>query len=248
MPVVATSAYNTLGSILPEVLKCLNDQSGNLWTIPAAGQPSVPAGFIDLTPSMNLAYRKIQANLANIGMGRFKTDNFKFTVPKIAAIDPSLQVFINEATQPPNTLPPDLLTPTALWERALGSQDDFVPIEDTTESGGLPSEPQGPFLRIWEWRDDELCFLGATEDREVRMRYVKQLPTLSDAASVVSIRNIRSAFVYFTAALELAARGSPLSAIYDTKGSDALEVVMNRETRQSQALPRRRRPYSSRTR
>ena len=247
MPVIPTSGYSTLAAILPEVLKCLNDASGNLWTIPTVGNTTVPAGFINLIPSMNLAYRKIQANLANIGSPTFITDEKLFVVPAVLVIDPSIQVIINEATAPPNNLPSDLLVPSKLWERQNGSVDNFQPMTDLTDKGGLPSQAQGSSLMMWEWREDGLCFIGATQDRQVRMRYVKQLPALSDEASQLLIRNCRSSFVYFTSAIELASRGSPLAEKWDAAGNDALEVVMNRETRKSQGQPTRRRPFSSRS-
>lgn len=247
MPVVGTSAYSTLADILPEVLKLLNDQSGRLWAIPATGQTDVPAGFINLIPAMNLAYRKIQANLANIGSATFVTDISYFVVPAVAQIDPAVQVVINEATAPPNSLPSDLLIPLEMWERQNGSADDFQSMIDLTYKGGLPSEPQAMALRFWEWRGDGIYFIGAIQDEQVRLRYQKQLPVLSDASSQILIRNCRSAFAYFTAAIELAPRGSPVAEKWDAAGNDALEVIMNRETRKSQSTGVRRRPFSSRS-
>lgn len=257
MPVIQTSSYSTLIFILPEVLKCLNDlpdtftpgtsNTGRLWGIPPTGQLTPGVGFVNLIPSMQLSYRKIQANLANIGATRFKADNVDLVVPAVAQIDPSVQVEINEATAPPNNLPSDLLSPTKIWERQNLTANDFQIMNDMTEKGGLPSEPQGSALRMWEWRDDSLCFIGATIDTQIRLRYVKQLPELVDASSQMLIRNARSSFVYFTAALELAPRGSPLAERYDSAGNDALEVIMNRETRKAQSTPVRRRPFSSRS-
>src|SRR6185437_1440647 len=106
-----------------------------------------------------------------------------------------------DATAAPNQLPSDLLVPLKLWERAAGSSDDFLEMWDLTDHGGLPSQPQGAGLQFWEWRADGLYFLGATQDRQIRLRYQKAYPDLVDATSPVLIRNAQEAIAYFTAAM-----------------------------------------------
>ncbi|MGB6429176.1 MAG: hypothetical protein WBF06_01210 [Candidatus Acidiferrales bacterium] len=99
MPVVATSAYNTAGTITSLVRSLLNDAAGNLFTDTV------------LMPYANAAYRKVQRALANIGSASFITDDVLLVVPAVSAVDPSLQVSITDATAPPNQLPFNLLVP-----------------------------------------------------------------------------------------------------------------------------------------
>lgn len=232
MPVVASSAYNTAGQITSLVRSLLNDAAGNLFTDTV------------LLPYANSAYRKVQRALANVNSGTFLNDDVLLMVTAVAATDASLQVSITDATAPPNQLPTDLLVPLKLWERLNGSTDDFVEMTDLTGHGGLPSQPQGECLEYWEWRTDGLYFLGATNDTQIRLRYQKAFPDLTDATSPVLIRNAQEAIAYFTAAMASAARGAPQAARWDEAGADALEDLLLRATQREQHTTRRRRPYT----
>ena len=159
MPVVGTTAYNTAGQITALVRSLLNDAAGNLFTDTV------------LLPYVNSAYRKAQRALANVQSGTFLSDDVLLVVPAVTVVDASAQVSITDATAPPNQLPPNLLVPVKLWERANLSSDDFIEMTDLTDHDGLPSEPQGQTLRFWEWRADGLYFLGATQDTQIRLRY-----------------------------------------------------------------------------
>lgn len=232
MPVVGTSAYNTAGQITTLVRSLLNDAAGNLFTDGV------------LLPYLNAAYRKVQRELANIQSSSSLTDNATLVVSAVASVDPSVQVGVTDATAPPNQLPSDLLVPVKLWERLNGSTDNFLEMVDLTDHGGLPSRPQGVSLDIWEWRADGLYFIGATTDRQVRLRYQKAFPDLVDATSNVLIRNAQESLAYFTAAMAAMARGSPLAEKWDQAGTDALEDLIIRATQREQQSVRRRRPYS----
>jgi hypothetical protein len=234
MPVVGTTAYNTAGQITSLVRSLLNDAAGNLFTDAV------------LLPYVNSGYRKVQRALANIGSGTFLSDNVLLIVPAIAQVDASVQVSITDATAPPNQLPPDLLAPEKLWERASGSSDDFCEMTDLTGHNGLPSEPQTQMLRFWEWRADGLYFIGATQDIQIRLRYQKSYPDLSDATSPVLIRNAQEAIAYCAAAMAGAARGAPQAERWDAAGADALEDLIARAAQRDQQTSRRRRPFSSR--
>ena len=235
MPVVGTSAYNTAGQITSLVRSLLNDAQGNLFTDAV------------LLPYANSAYRAVQRELANAGAGGFLTDNAQLVVAAVGAADPSLQVSITDATAPPNQLPTDLLAPLKLWERANGSSDDFVEMVDLSRHGGLPSRAQGVTLGVWEWRADGIYFLGATQDTQVRIRYLKSFPDLADATSPVLVRNAQEAIAYGTAALAAWARGTPLAEKWDTAASDAIESLVSAAVRREQQTARRRRPFSARS-
>lgn len=235
MPVVGSSAFNTAGQITALARSLLNDAQGNLFTDAV------------LLPYANAAYRKAQRELANIGGGAFITDNVTLVVAAVAAADPSVQVALTDATPAPNQLPTDLLVPQKLWERPNGSSQDFIEMVDLTRHGGLPSRPQGATLSVWEWRADGIYFLGATQDTQVRIRYLKSLPDLADATSPVLIRNAQEALAYAAAAMAALSRGSPLAAQWDEAASDALDDLLNSAARREQQTVRRRRPFSSRS-
>jgi hypothetical protein len=232
MPVVGSSAYNTAGQITSFVRSLLNDAQGNLFTDAV------------LLPYVNSAYRKVQRAMGNAGAGGFLTDDALLVVPAVTAVDTSLQVSITDATAPPNT---DLLLPLKLWERVNGSSDDFVEMVDLTRHGGLPSRPQSLTLSVWEWRSDGIYFLGATQDTQIRLRYLKAYPDLTDATSPVLVRNSQEALAFAGAALAGWARGSPLAEKWDDAAADAIEDLIIQAVKREQQTGRRRRPFSSRS-
>jgi hypothetical protein len=235
MPVVGSSAYNTAGQITSLVRSLLNDAQGNLFT------DSV------LLPYANSAYRKVQRELGNTGAGGFLSDDTLLVVTAVPEPDTSLQVSLTDASAPPNQLPTDLLVPLKLWERPNGSSDDFAEMVDLTRHGGLPSRVQDLVLSVWEWRADGIYFLGATQDTQIRLRYLKACPDLTDSTSPVLVRNAQEAIAYATAALAGWARGSPLAAKWDDAATDALEDLVVQAVRREQQSSRRRRPFSSRS-
>lgn len=235
MPVVGSSAYNTAGQITQLIRSLLNDAAGNLFT------DSV------LLPYVNSAYRKVQRALAAAGQETFLVDDELLVVPAVSAVDSSQQVMINDNTAPPNQLPTDLLAPLSLWERPNGSSDEFLPMADLSARGGLPSVGQGVSLRFWEWRQDGIWFIGATQDTQIRLRYQKSYPDLTDATSVVLVRNSQEAIAYAGAGMAALARGSPFAERFDSVAIDALEDLITSAVRRDQEGGRRRRPYSSRT-
>jgi hypothetical protein len=235
MPIVGSSAYNTAGQITALVRSLLNDSQGNLFT------------DMVLLPYANSAYRKVQRAISNGGGGGFIQDDVLLVVTAITQTDTSLQVSITDATAPPNQLPTDLLVPVKLWERPNGSSDDFLEMVDLSQHGGLPSRAQDVTLSAWEWRADGLYFLGATRDTQIRLRYLKAYPDLTDSTSPVLVRNAQEAIAYATAALAAWSRGSPLAEKWDGAAADAIEDLVAAAVRREQQSARRRRPFSART-
>jgi hypothetical protein len=236
MPVVGSSAYNTAGQITAIIRSLLNDSAGNLFT----------DGL--LMPYVNSAYRKVQRALAAAGQETFLVDDVLLVVPAVGAVDPSLQVVLDDSTAPPNQLPTDLLAPLEIWERANLSGGDFARMTDVTATGGLPAIGQGSALNVWEWRADGLWFVGATQDTQIRLRYQKSFPDFSDGTSVVLIRNAQEAIAYSGAAMAALARGSPLAESWDRAAQDALEDLISTTVRRDQHVARRRMPFSARNR
>jgi hypothetical protein len=232
MPVVGSSAYNTAGQITQLVRSLLNDAAGNLFT------DSV------LLPYVNSGYRKAQRALAAAGQESFLVDDLLIVVPAVAQVDSSLQVMINDNTAPPNQLPTDLLVPLALWERPKGSSEDFSPMVDLSARGGLPAIQQEATLRFWEWRQDGIWFAGATQDTQIRLRYQKSYPDLTDATSTVLVRNAQEAIAYAGAAMAALARGSQFAERFDGIAADAREDLITATVRRDQTGGHRRRPYS----
>src|SRR5690606_2389933 len=97
-------------------------------------------------------------------------------------------------------------------------------------------------LRVWTWREEQIYFLGATMDREIRIRYVKSLDALT-LGSTVAITNALTVLAARTAALaarhigENPTRASEL----DADAAFNLDTFIVTSIRQNQGLPTRRR-------
>lgn len=236
MPVGPSSAYAQLSGINTLVRALLNDSAGNVFTDQL------------LLPFAQMAYRRINKRLGNLKSSTYIQDNVQVVVAAVAAVDPSVQVSITDATAPPNQLPVDMLVPLKVWERINGSNDDFQEMTEMTDQGGLPSQPQGQQLIYWEWRLDGLYFIGATQDTQIRMRYQAIPSNVTSPVASVLLRDGQNAMSLLTAALAGMTRGSPLAAGYKEAGEDALDAMVDAVVMQMQNSPRRRRPYSSRNR
>lgn len=236
MPLIGSTAYNTVGQVTALVRSLLNDAAGNVFTDAV------------LLPYANSAYRRCQRKLANSGSDLFITDDVLLIVKAIPAAqqDPSTQTVINDATPAPNQLPANLLVPSKVWERPSGTKQDFVEMVDLTSHGGLPSRIQGFTLGEYEFRTDGLYFVGATVDTQIRLRYVGALPVLAGASDTILIRNSQEALAYGTAAAAANARGSEAAVKFDTAAEDSIEDLVAFYVRLQQKSGVRRRPFSSR--
>ena len=86
-------------------------------------------------------------------------------------------------------LPTDCLVPHMLWERATANTTDlFVPMEKFTSGGGMLNLQPSTYLRMWEWREDKINLVGATQAITVRLRYEKVLPALTLGTDPIQIR------------------------------------------------------------
>src|SRR5208283_1883812 len=106
-------------------------------------------------------------------------------------------------------LPSDCLMPHMLWERATpNTTDTFVPMEKFMSGGGMLNLQPSSYLRLWEWREDKINLIGATQSITVRVRYEKVLPILTLGTDPVQIRSATDALGYATAALAARSRGA----------------------------------------
>ena len=68
-------------------------------------------------------------------------------------------------------------------------------------------------MRQWEWREDEINLIGATQSITIRVRYEKVLATLVLGTDPVQIRSATDALGYATAALAARSRSARALAV-----------------------------------
>ena len=197
MPVLPTTAYSQAEDALTLARALVNDTSGAVFTDTL------------LMPLLNSAYRGLQRELAENGVS-------------VLMEQQDIELDLNGSTGATNTeisdvsspqLPTDCLMPHMLWERATANTGDvFVPMEKFTSGGSMLNLQPSGYLRMWEWREDKINLIGATQSITVRVRYEKVLATLTLGTDPVQIRSATDALAYATAALARRARACRGSA------------------------------------
>lgn len=230
MPVVPTTAYSQAEDALNLARALVNDTAGAVFTDTL------------LMPLLNSAYRGLQRELAEVGVSVLAEQQDLDLEPD--PVSGVTQTEISDTSSP--QLPADCLVPHMLWERATANTTDvFVPMEKFTSGGGMLNLQPSTYLRLWEWREDKVNLIGATQAITVRIRYEKVLPELTLGTDPVQIRSATDPLAYATAALAARSRGARALA-QDLMGAAqmATENLIERYVRPEQVKGRRRMPYS----
>jgi hypothetical protein len=114
-----------------------------------------------------------------------------------------------------------------------------------TSGGSMLNLQPSTYMRLWEWREDKINLIGATQGITVRVRYEKVLPALTLGTDPVQILSATDPLAFATAALAPRSRGARALA-QDLMGAAQLatENLIQRYVRPEQVKGRRRKPYS----
>lgn len=229
MPVVPTTAYAQAEDALTLARALVNDTAGAVFTDTL------------LMPLLNSAYRGLQRELAEAGVSVLaEQQDIELDPDPVSGVT---STEISDVSSP--QLPTDCLMPHMLWERATANTSDtFVPMEKFMSGGGMLNLQPSSCLRLWEWREDKINLIGATQSVTVRVRYEKVLPALTLGADPVQIRSATDALGFAAAALAARSRGArALAADLLGTAQAAAEKLIQRYIRPEQIQSRRRRPY-----
>jgi hypothetical protein len=229
MPVVPTTAYSQAEDALNLARALMNDTAGTVFTDTL------------LMPLLNSAYRGLQQELAENGVSvLIEQQDIDLELDTTTG---TTNTEISDASSP--QLPSDCLMPHMLWERASpNTADVFVPMEKFMSGGSMLNLQPSMYLRLWEWREDKINLIGATQAITVRVRYEKVLPELTLGTDPIQIRSSTDPLAFATAALAARSRGARALA-QDLLGTAqmATENLIERYVRPEQTKGRRRRPY-----
>jgi hypothetical protein len=139
------------------------------------------------------------------------------------------------------TLPDDFVFPMYLDERAVG-EHRFEQMEEV--SWEPDAEPETK-LKTWVFREGRIQILGATTERQVKLRYLRSLNAITAANSVIEIPNAKQFLAAETAALASNFGGSA-TARGNAAGGRAeyfKRLLISALTKRLQDRPVRRRGY-----
>ena len=260
----ATGA-TSLETIMNLVRSLVNDTQAGATDTPGEGQilTDNPAISPFTQPFLNSSIRELYRELRNVGDPVLIKDNVILTglpiinspTQGLGQSDPAVQTILSpegyfDGVQiwPNFQLPGDMLYPTCLWERATGSNDPFRQMD--APSGGLSSLLQGTCLRQWEWRNNNLNFFGATQQRDIRMRYYASLPqffspTLDFSTTYVPVLDCTDAVAYMTAVKYARMLGSPGLADLLAESKNQMFQLKNANVRRMQHQDFARIPFGN---
>jgi hypothetical protein len=209
---------------------------------------TVPATVVYL----NMAYRTLQEDLTINGVETMAEEvTIVGVTPVIPSTDPGIYCNLSYTGYFDGTnnnaspiLPGDMVGPLKLMERTTGSTQQFLPMFPAND--GLPSRVKQTRLVEWNWDNDKLWFVGATQSNDIRLRYNRFLPelVLNVPSSVLILRSDR-ALAYQIAKIFAEARGSELAASFETSYQNFLKRMTARTSRQNQRRQHRRIPYAA---
>lgn len=202
---------------LDEAKGLLNDPSGHIYT------------DARMIPLLQKAYRELQNKMMLNGLPVLKevSSVVDVTAGTVALGDGS-------------GLPSDFIYPIELEERADGSSELF---QGMTEREWEPEIEQTTYLRFWNFREEEIKFVGATTDREVRIKYMKGLTRITATSTPIPIIGATPYLAARAAALAAQFIGENPSRASDLNGDAAMQRddLIALLVKRRQGLPVRRR-------
>lgn len=262
---ISQGTDNSLEAIMNLVRALVNDSQAGATATPGEGQilTDNPAISPFTQPFLNSSIREVYRELRNVGAPTLIKDNVIVSnLPVVNSPtngqgipDPSVQVYLSKQgffdgveMWPNFLLPDDIIAPVMLWERQTGTNDTFKPMSQS--QFGLPSRPQLQTLSEWEWRNDNINFVGSTQNRDIRIRYYCQLPrffsqTLDFSQTFLPLLDGVDAVAYKTAAKYAAMLGAPGADYLEKKAAEQMFQLKQEYVRRAQSVEYYRIPYGS---
>lgn len=254
IPPILTAPYDIVDAVLNVARVRINDAIASInGDILTDTQPFTQV-------MTNIAWRKLQEYLANLGYTRSKQEVILSGIPPVTDFDPATQVSLSWSGYyngsgyqiPPDApaLPQDMILPLRLWERSSAGAWSFCPMSQALD--GLPAQQKFPANGFWEWREDAIYMPGSTITEDIRMRYAAFLPDFADQGPVpwyqqpVPIMRCMDPLAYYIAAEAAAPRADLDAETFASKGQETAKLIFNREVQQKQRVTATRRPYGRR--
>ena len=139
-------------------------------------------------------------------------------------------------------LPSDLVEPISLGERLSGSSNEFDPMKELSFSN--VTIQQNTTLRFWDWREENINFVGATTDRDILLRYTKGITIPTGTTSPIGFIFGESYLGPRIAALAAASVGGLTQAEELTNDANQwIEQIVSANVNSGQSKPIKRTPY-----
>jgi hypothetical protein len=225
---ITSVGVNFLSDVLYRARTHLNDDDSSNWPDPR------------LIPKAQQAFEELEAELILAGIPIINKQDAIFTVPAYD-INVNNGVPLDLSTLP--GYPTDMIMPIIMKERAPWEQwRDFI---DMIETDFAPITSSDRRLRYWTWYQGKIVVMGATENRQVLLRYQRFLPVpgMNTDSIIVPLGQLHLS--YRTAAIAAASQPNmrQLAMDLDQRAQINLDKIVRMNIKQQQNLPTKRRPY-----
>jgi hypothetical protein len=191
-----------------------------------------------LLPYLQAAYLTLQSEMQDNSLPT------TFEASSALAITAGATVVSTSSTP---ALPLDIIEPIEVYERGDSSQRWELMDEITYRPLSFAADLDAS-LHVWQWSEDELKLRGSTANREILIKYIKSLPTISNESTELGLRGALLYLAYKTAAeaAEDIGQNRTKAERLESKAQVELNKFINIRVKGQQGHPVRRRPYGSR--
>lgn len=205
----------------------LNDQG-----LATSGVPTL------FTPAAQMAY-------LNMALAELRESLEQYNVQLTNSTTTTLVVLAGVVQLTQSQLPLDLISIQNLQERDNGqTSEDW---QDMQRCEFLPGfTVQTTSLVYWQYANQQLNFIGATSDRQLRMEYIAdKLPKIIDPSDPINLINAQSFLNYRCAALcaEFIGENQTRAETLNSSAQASLDRFLQINMKDKQVFPARRRPF-----
>lgn len=178
-----------------------------------------------LLPYINAAYEKVATLLRARGITILRKTSAAITV-----LTGTTAITRSGGT----TYPGDLVRPIELVERVSGSGSYVRMVQS---QGVMQDRATSTLFGEWDWNNDEIHFVGASGDVQVKIHYDATLAALTADSDTLLIQDCLNAVAFFAASDAVRGRGqSALAADLATQGQTATDAITAAELTSKESL------------
>jgi len=221
----------TAANVMDKAASLMNDTAKTVYT------------YAEQMPYLNMALSELEEY--------FQLNNIPVTnqtsTPIIVPIGTTaISAFDGVGSGNPPNYPQDLVEIQKISERLSGTTNPFTPV---TKREFLPHPIDNlpvDSLQYWAWENQQIKFIGALTEREVKLDYIKTLfLEVTDSAAILGVINAKSFLQYRTAALctQFIGENKERADELNNFATLALDRVTGIGIKSKQAMTTRRKPF-----
>lgn len=153
--------------------------------------------------------------------------------------------FWTQVTSIGPTLPPDMTEPLEIWERATVTNGvntgKWNPMKQASDS--ISTYSLVAAFRVWDWESDILYLPPATQENDLKFKYLKATPRLTDFAQQVPMNDCEMAMGALICVMYSMGRGGAEAAAFQAVAEQQVGLLAMPTERKEQYAAYNRKPF-----